>query len=414
MLLLSNGYGEDSFAALILEELLELAEREEFTLYVDIIPLVGKGEAFKGLLQRFPEAVRLCHFSPSLPYGGVYLGRSFSRFLHFLRDTFSGGLRNILAVARRIRFLAPAADVILGVGDILPLILGFLFGRKRVYFFACAHTDLLRIAKRPYERLGRLTAYFLQHGAARVYTRDAPTALWFQSLGIHAVFPGFVGPRMGERSHERPYILFLPGHRGDWEENFFFLVDTILLAGKILDGFVLHFVFPPERTLLEIESVFTRAGGKPYTSSSFSFKERCISFSQGDYFTKLQKAALVVGFAGTALEHAAFCGIPCIEPCRQNAIQANPDFLFRRQALLLREALTPGGTTPRETARTLQMVLTHLTEFQRKAQEFSWKTWEGKGDGAKNIACDLLNTLRTLQRRQGRAPALGGSHTGTP
>gem|GEM_PF-4887668 len=41
MLLISNGYGEDSFAALILKELLELAEAQGVALEVSIVPLGG-------------------------------------------------------------------------------------------------------------------------------------------------------------------------------------------------------------------------------------------------------------------------------------------------------------------------------------------------------------------------------------
>lgn len=413
LLLLSNGYGEDSFAALILEELLGLAEEKGLPLRVDVIPLVGEGKAFEGLLLRFPGSVHLSHLSPSLPYGGVYLGKPLHRFFRLFSDALFGGFRNILLAACRVRSLARGVDVIFGVGDILPLLLGFLFGRRKVFLFACAHTDLLRVKKKPYERLGRVTAYFLRHGTERVYTRDAPTALWFQNLGIPAVFPGFVGPKIGEFSSRQRYVLFLPGHRGDWEDNFLFLARAILSAGSALDPFSLHFAFPPERTLQEIEGAFARAGGRRYDSSSFLLGERCVSFSRGDYLLRLQEAALVVGFAGTALEHAAFCGIPCIEPYRRSAIQANPDFLFRRQILLLREALTPGGTTPEETARILEMVLCNLPDFQKKAREFSWRTWEDKRNGARNIACDLFSTLRTPPKCQGRAPVLGGSRTDT-
>lgn len=414
MLCLSNGYGEDSFAALILEELLECARDENFPLLVDVIPLVGEGKAFEGLCHRFPGKVRLLHTSPSLPYGGVYLGTLPHRFLRFLSDFFSGGCRNILAVAHRLRLLGRLYDIVFGVGDILPLLLGFLFGRKKVYLFACAHTDLLRMEKKPYERLGRFTAFFLRYGAVQVYTRDAPTAIWFQSLGIRAVFPGFVGPEIGVPFRERRCILFLPGHRRDWEKNFSFLAKVILLAGETLNSFVLHFVFPPERTPAEIEHAFVQAGGRRCGSSLFLFGEHPVSFSQGDYLSRLQEAALVVGFAGTALEHAAFCGIPCIEPYLKGNVQANPDFLLRRQSLLLREALTLGGDTPEEAARVLKVVLGDLQSFQERAQKFSLRTWEGKGEGARNIARDLLNTLRTLPEHQGKAPVLDGFRIGTP
>lgn len=413
VLLLSNGYGEDSFAALILEELCTIASQKQFPLSVDVVPLVGEGKAFGELLCRFPDMVHLAHVSPSLPYGGVYLGTPGQRFLHFLADAAFGGVRNLFTIIRKVQSLGATSDIIFGVGDILPLALGFLFGRKKVYLFACAHTDLLRVAKKPYERLGRITAYLLRHGAERVYTRDVPTALWFRSLGIQATFPGFVGPKIQHPSSRQRSILLLPGHRRDWRNNFRFLAETLLLTGGILDAFLLHFVFPPERTLPEIEEAFAHVGSRR-CGSLFLLGEHRVSWSRGDYLERLQEAVLVVGFAGTALEYAAFSGIPCVEPCRRESIQANPDFLLHRQSLLLREALTFGGTTPQETASILKEVLEHLPDFRRKAQEFSLRTWGGKSEGAKTIALDLLSILHTPQECRGREPVLDDSRTGTP
>uniref|UniRef100_A0A7V4WK24 Lipid-A-disaccharide synthase n=1 Tax=Candidatus Caldatribacterium saccharofermentans TaxID=1454753 RepID=A0A7V4WK24_9BACT len=414
MLLISNGYGEDSFAALILKELLELAEAQGVALEVSIVPLVGEGKAFEGTAQRFPGRVNLLHVSPSFPYGGVYLGSFPQRVFRFLTDAFRGGIRNALAVFRLLRNCPLSFDMVIGVGDILPLLFGLLGTGKKVYLFACAHTDLLRIRKKPYERLGRITAFFFRYGAAKVYTRDAPTALWFQSLGIRAEFLGFVGPEILSGSCRGKNILFLPGHRGDWERNFLFLAETILLARDALAPFALHFVFPPEQSATQIARTIQMARGELVDPSSFFLGRQSISFSQGDYFARLGSASLVVGFAGTALEYAAFCGIPCIEPCLKDAIQANPHFLVSRQALLLREALVPGGDTPEKTARVLQKVLRDLHVFQERAQQFARTTWQGQGKGARNIAWDLLSTLRTVPPKpQDTTLAVGDSRNGT-
>lgn len=414
MLLISNGYGEDSFAALILKELLELAEAQGVALEVSIVPLVGEGKAFEGTAQRFPGRVNLLHVSPSFPYGGVYLGSFPQRVFRFLTDAFRGGIRNALAVFRLLRNCPLSFDMVIGVGDILPLLFGLLGTGKKVYLFACAHTDLLRIRKKPYERLGRITAFFFRYGAAKVYTRDAPTALWFQSLGIRAEFLGFVGPEILSGSCRGKNILFLPGHRGDWERNFLFLAETILLARDALAPFALHFVFPPEQSATQIARTIQMARGELVDPSSFFLGQQSISFSQGDYFARLGSASLVVGFAGTALEYAAFCGIPCIEPCLKDAIQANPHFLVSRQALLLREALVPGGDTPEKTARVLQKVLRDLHVFQERAQQFARTTWQGQGKGARNIAWDLLSTLRTVPPKpQDTTLAVGDSRNGT-
>lgn len=207
---------------------------------------------------------------------------------------------------------------------------------------------------------------------------------------------------------------FFLGIGGDWERNFLFLTKTILLARNALASFALHFVFPSEQSTAQIARAIQKARGEFVAPSSFLLGQQSISFSQGDYFARLGSASLIVGFAGTALEYAAFCGIPCIEPCLKDAIQANPYFLASRQALLLREALIPGGDTPEKTARVLQEVLGNLHAFQERAQQFARTTWQGQGGGARNIAQDLFSILRTVPpKRQGTEPAVDDSRNGT-
>ncbi|MGQ9622812.1 MAG: hypothetical protein ACUVTO_05130 [Candidatus Caldatribacteriaceae bacterium] len=412
VLFISNGYGEDSFAALILSEFLKEITKEEIPCFVDALPLVGEGKVFAELVCSFPQRIRLLHSSPHLPFGGVYLGEPLRRFLRFLRDLLGGGLQNTCSVIRLLLRFSSSFDMVVGVGDVFPLLLGLLFARKKVYLFACAHTTLLRQKGKPYERLGRVTAHLFRRCAEKVYTRDAPTALWFQSLGIKAEFLGFVGPEIPHFKNKE-IILFLPGHRRDWRENFRFLYEVLTLSKDDLVSFPLHFVFPPERTTFEIVEVIQEVGGIPLSCSSFQIENLSVSFSQGDYLTHLGRAKLVVGFAGTALEQAACLGIPCLEPYRKDAIQANRHFLQTRQTLLLREALIQGGGTPEETATILKNVLANLPRFQKEAQNFAQRTWEGKMDGAKNIAFDLINTLRTPLRLQGRAPVGGDFRTGT-
>lgn len=411
ILFISNGYGEDSFAALVLSEFLKEIAKEEISCFVDILPLVGEGKAFAELAHSFPNRIRLLHSSPHLPFGGVYLGGPLRRLFRFLGDLLGGGLHNTCSAIRILLRSSSSFDMVVGVGDVFPLLLGFLFARKKVYLFACAHTALLRRKGKPYERLGRITAHLFRHCAKKVYTRDAPTALWFKNLGIKAEFLGFVGPGV-PHSKDKEIILFLPGHRRDWKENLCFLCKAIALSKEDLVPFPLHFVFPPERTIPEVVKAIQEAGGTIFSSSSFRIENLPVSFSRGDYLTHLGRARLIVGFAGTALEQAACLGIPCLEPYRKDAIQVNRHFLQTRQALLLREALIQGGDTPEETAAILKSVLANLSRFQKEAQNFAQRTWERKMDGARNIALDLINTLRTPPKLQGRAPAGDGSRTG--
>ena len=405
ILLLSNGYGEDSFARLVAAALLEEAEKRGLSIHLSFVPLVGEGKLLAEFCEQNPQKCSLLHRSPPLRYGGVYLGNPFRRLGRFFIDTLAGGTGNLFRVIYLLSRIRKDVDMVVVVGDAFLLLLSFFALRKKSYLFACAHTALLRQKEKPYERLGRVNVLLFRHLTEKVYTRDHPTALWFQNLGINAGYCGFVGPTLHPKDPQAHIILFLPGHRQDWKANFRFLTETIVGTRAVFSQYTPHFVFPPEPASAEIEAVIQRAGGRILSPTSFSLQNVQITWSQGDYFLRLCDTALVVGFAGTALEHAAYLGIPCLEPYTEQAIQANRYFLEKRQKLLLREALIMGTNTPQGTARILEEVVADLATFQKKAQEFSEKTWQGKEDGARHLAQELLSTLDTRSPLPDRAPA---------
>jgi uncharacterized protein (TIGR03492 family) len=161
-----------------------------------------------------------------------------------------------------------------------------------------------------------------------------------------------------------------------------FLAKTLQYTSpSLLQSFSIHWVFPPERKKEEIEEEMKKV-------------KTTFPFSRGDYLEHLSRGALVVGFAGTAMEQAAFLGIPSLQPYREKAIQSNPYFINKRQKLLLGDALITGADTPQETAKILEEVLVNLSFYQKKAQEFSEKTWGRKKEGAKNIARDLVKEFK--------------------
>ena len=141
----------------------------------------------------------------------------------------------------------------------------------------------------------------------------------------------------------------MPGSRKDWKNNLrFFFVAFKEVNHQYLKDYEIHIVFSPGVDTQEIKFLL---------ASLLKNHHFFISWSQGDYFQHLSQSALVVGFAGTAIEQAAFLGIPSIEPWQENAIQVNRDFIENRQKLLLREALIPGGDTPSQLAQVLKNTL---------------------------------------------------------
>jgi hypothetical protein len=74
LLLLSNGYGEDSFASLLLEKLVQFSRVYKIPSTFLVIPLIGKGAQFNQIQLQYPDQVSIITPPFSLPNGGVYLG----------------------------------------------------------------------------------------------------------------------------------------------------------------------------------------------------------------------------------------------------------------------------------------------------------------------------------------------------
>ncbi len=385
ILLLTNGYGEDSFSAVLLEKLIQLTPVHQFPIHYFVLPLVGKGSIFQNLVSEYPNQISLLTPPYSLPNGGVYLGSRFQKGMRFLDDCIHGNIQNGFYFLRQLRKIKVTIDAVIGVGDFIPPLVNTLFLQKKMYMVACAHTFLLKRKNDPLERLGRLTAHLYRHACFRIYTRDRLTEGWFRQLGLPAFYLGFLGPDMGKVREDRRTIVLLPGSREDWKENLDFCMRAIQeTKSEVFKGYRLHIVFSPGRSEEEIQSFLAEHP----ENESIQF-----SWSRGDYFHHLFRSVLIVGFAGTALEQAAFLGIPSIEPWRKEALQANQDFIENRQKLLLGEALIPGGNTPSQLSQILENTLIHLSDRQKEASAFSQRVWEGKTNAGLAIAKDILSNL---------------------
>ena len=385
LLLISNGYGEDSFSSLLLEKLLQFTKENQIPSSFLVIPLVGKGAQFLPGKSQNPDRVSLVIPPFSLPNGGVYLGSGWQKSIRLIEDGFRGVIPNSRFILQELRKIKNKVDAVIGVGDFIPPLLNKLFLKKKLYMIACAHTWLLKRTNQPLERIGRLTRYLFRDGCHQVYTRDRLTEQWFLQLGISAKYLGFLGPDIRKKEGNRTKIVFLPGSRKDWKSNLqFFFQAFKMISSQDLKNYKPHIVFSPGIDIQALQFFLTPLLQNHHLS---------LSWSQGDYFQHLSESALVVGFAGTAIEQAAFLGIPSIEPWQENALQANQDFMENRQKLLLREALIPGGSIPSQLAQILKNTLLNLPDFQRAAADFSQKVWEGKANGGMAIAENIMTSL---------------------
>ena len=173
ILLISNGHGEDLNGGLIADQLLALRPGLE----LQALPIVGDGQAYRR------RGLTLLHQGAPLPSGGmVYQG------LNLWRDLAAGLVQQTLqqfwVAWRRGR----EADLVLCIGDHVPMAFALLTGRPSVVFLVSTSSH--------YEgrlRLSAFSRWFCRRPKVRtVLTRDAFTARDLQAQGLErARFCGY-------------------------------------------------------------------------------------------------------------------------------------------------------------------------------------------------------------------------------
>jgi uncharacterized protein (TIGR03492 family) len=206
LLIISNGYGEDSIAA-------EIVRRLPRTIEVNAYPTLGEGRAYEGVC---PIVGPRRH----LPSEGHRLRGS------LIRDAFAGfGIRPALGF---MRSEARNYDAILVVGDLLGIVMCWLSGRRaRLY---------LDVYKSGYDNAySRSELFVLRRAADLVLTRDPILARQLSAARINARFAGNAimdtvsSGKYDPQWHRRHMhaIAVLPGSRASLKHNFAVQLDAL-------------------------------------------------------------------------------------------------------------------------------------------------------------------------------------------
>ena len=284
ILFITNGHGEDVVAAQIIRHLRSRA------LKIDVMPVVGKAEALKGLKVRLVGPIR------PLPSGGFGL-RNFS---FFLRDVFAGLIGKALSQIRVLRKNKGKYDLVIGIGDIVPIVYSMFTGSKFI-FVGINKSDYY---KKPAFNYTGFEKYLLRNNCVLTLTRDNKTAETLSLDGIKTKYvgnpmmdgvkPGVRGKGLGVRKTKT--IGFLPGTREDAYQN---IEDFYKIAWRIrqLDKTVKFIMSIPTmldrsrlsriRSLVEIDTI-------------------------SDFNKVLKSSSVIIGLSGTGNEQAAGAGIPVI------------------------------------------------------------------------------------------------------
>lgn len=338
VLFLSNGHGEDLNASLILGAL----RSREPSLQIGAMPLVGMGNAYRRL------QVEIIGPTQNLPSGGIiYLNP-----WNWVKDITSGLIGLTLQQIKAVFREKTNCDLLIAVGDIVPIAIAYLTGRPFVAFIVSTSSY--------YEgklRLPWITEFCLRSPRCqRVFTRDEFTAEDLQQRGLKkAIFAGYPIMDVLQSSHydlelepNLPMIALLPGSR--LPEAIHNLQLQLQACGAIAFKRPLQFraALVPSITEENLQALAQKMGWHYHGSGKLvnpvqNFRVICYWDAFADI---LQQCDLAIGMAGTAVEQAVGLGKPVVQ-----IPGAGPQFTYafaEAQMRLLGSSVKTIGKSPND------------------------------------------------------------------
>lgn len=308
ILLISDGHGEDWVAAQVAWHLTRLAdERDLPPLELLALPMVGEGHAFE------QAGVPVAVSTRVLPSGGF----TFKSPDHLWMDLRGGLTAYGRHLVRTTRMLSGWADLVLAVGDILPLGLAWLTGRPYI-FIGCTKSD--------YYTEGAVSCYFpwerrlMRHRRClHAFARDAMTCGNLRRHGVAASFwgnPMMDGLEAGDAAvpGDGLFVGVLPGSRAEEAQRNLADMLPCLLAIRERAKAPLHFEAAISAGL-GIESFHRQAeanGWQTLSESCIVQGSTVVHLRLGNFRAVLNHAHVLLGMAGTATEQAVGLGKPVI------------------------------------------------------------------------------------------------------
>ncbi|MEO1399861.1 MAG: lipid-A-disaccharide synthase-related protein [Cyanobacteria bacterium J06635_1] len=441
LLCISNGHGEDAIALQILQHIQTLAPETSLA----ALPIVGDGHGYEA------HSIPLVGSTKVMPSGGfIYMDRR-----QLMRDVQGGLVSLTVAQIRAVRRWAeqggnqgvetgPAkSSTILAVGDIVPLLFGWLSGvpygfvgtAKSDYYWRdeqAAYPGRSGIGQALGNRLVRQSGsiYFpwerwlMQRPHCRcVFPRDGLTVKQLSRWSIPAFEAG--NPMMdgliilplaevlAQVSKPPLTVLLLPGSRSpEAYQNWQLILQALDSVQQVWSGATVEFVAaiapsldlaPLERALIKAgwQSDFQAGGAKgegrkgqglarQEASQKPCYQRRgaTLSLSQSSFETFLQQAQVAIAMAGTATEQFVGLGKPALTLPGQGP-QFTPTFAQAQTHLL-----GPSVTLVNEPQATGATLKTLLEDIQKLTQIYhNGRQRMGDPGAGQRIAEQILETL---------------------
>ena len=357
VLFLSNGHGEDLNGSLIARALQEDYPQIE----IAAMPLVGSGGAYRRL------EIPIIGPTRTLPSGGIW----YMNPLYLIKDLFSGLIGLTWRQIRAVQRYSQGCQLLVAVGDIVPIGLARLTGRPYLAFAVSTSSYYEGKVKIPW-----LTQKCLRsQRCLQIYTRDAYTAEDLCDRGLTKT--QFVGcPFMDaiaptgkplNLDPNLPTIALFPGSRLPEALENFALQLRVCERLSALQSVQFQAALVPTISAEDLKGVAV-AQGWTYSAEKLSKDGTDVYYHFDAFADILHQCDVVLGMAGTAVEQAVGLGKPIVQIAGKG-----PQFTYRfaeAQMRLLGPSITTIGTGPAtpeilaEAAETIPRILGD-TQYQQ-------------------------------------------------
>jgi uncharacterized protein (TIGR03492 family) len=394
ILLLSNGHGEDLSGALIGRALVERG------LTVDALPLVGHGRAYE------QAGIRLRGRTREYSTGGLGYTSAFGRLTELVQGQVIYLLSRLLLLLR----IAPRYQLILVVGDVIPVIAAWLSGRPTATYLVAYSSHYEGKLRLPWPCAPCLR----QRRTRAIYSRDALTAADLTGQlqrSVHFLgnpfFDGALSPSEPLKGHPRQRLGLLPGSRlPEALHNLELMLRVLERLPEPLrpaERLGLHAALVGKLTPQEVAPLASRLGWKLQLEG----EERCslqrgplqLQLEWGRFAAVVQQCDLLLSMTGTAAEQCVGLGKPVLQLVGDGP-QFTANFAEAQRRLLGPGLFCASGPTGSEeqldgTAALLEQLLARLLSDGgwRAALQQLGRERIGSGGGAARMAADLRTHL---------------------
>jgi uncharacterized protein (TIGR03492 family) len=297
VLCLSNGHGEDEVASRIASALTQRG------IPVQALPIVGEGVAYRR------RGIPLLPLTQVMPSGG-FIYQDWRQLWQDLRAGLLGLTRQQLAL---VRCLAKQVELVLAVGDIVPLAMAWWSGIPYVFVGTAKSDYYWRDERGPHRRpwLGQPASDYLpwerwlmaHRRCLGSFLRDELTASGLQQRGLRAFYLG--NPMMDDLEPRgelpldpsRPAVLLLPGSRPPEAYRNWALMMQVVEQ------------LPPE---IQVYAALSPNLERGPLQEKIPSRRRDLLLVWGDFGTCAHRATAVLAMAGTATEQCVGLGKPVV------------------------------------------------------------------------------------------------------